>query len=97
MTYFIINIEHEAIVGLTDVTYTSFTNRFHKATEFELARYYALSEFLLEETYLQLSDLVMPTKKQQPVKKINHKQAKASPEFRDSIANMFKSKPREGK
>ncbi|MCJ1881131.1 hypothetical protein [Pseudomonas nitroreducens] len=96
MTYFIINIEHKAIVGLCDVTYTSFTNRFHKATEFELARYCALSELLPADTYLQLSDLVSADKKQ-PVKESKHKSAKASPEFRDSIANMFKSKPREGK
>lgn len=90
--YFIINADHDVIIGVSDVTYFSFTNKFVEASEQQLARYYALSEFLPEDTYLQLSDLTSPDKKQQPVDKTNHKQANASPEFRNSIANMFKTK-----
>lgn len=57
MSYFIINVEHDAIVGVTDVPYASFTNRFVEATEDQVAKYETLSAALPEDVYLELADL----------------------------------------
>jgi len=92
MSYFIINIEHDAIVGTTDVPYASFTNRFIEATEEQIFKYETLSASLPEDVYLQLSDLLPKPAK----RRLEDKPTKrATPETKQAIvALMRKAKQR---
>jgi len=88
MSYFIINVEHDCIVGTTDIPYASFTNRFVEASDDQISKFEALSASLPEDIYLQLSDLQSkPAKKKlddRPMKK-------ATPETKQAIVNLMRA------
>ncbi|MDN6871839.1 hypothetical protein QO209_05235 [Pseudomonas citronellolis] len=88
MSYFIINVEHDCIVGTTDIPYASFTNRFVEASDDQISKFEALSASLPDGVYLQLSDLQSkPAKKKiadRPVKK-------ATPETKQAIIDLMRS------
>lgn len=58
MAFFMVNAEHEVIVGVSDVIYTSFTNRFVPATDEQVAAYERLAASLPENFYVELSDII---------------------------------------
>lgn len=92
MSYLIVNREYNVIVGVTDATYASFTNIFVEANEQQIERYEHIQSSLPSGWMVELSDII-PVKQSKP----EESAPVASPEFRQSVADMFKSKPNRGK
>lgn len=92
--FFIVHNDHNVILGTTDVPYTSFNSYFVEVADTQVEAYERLAASLPADHYVELSDIVRQSKQ---FKSEPEEHRSATPEFRNSVANMFKSKPREGK
>lgn len=89
MTYFIVHNDHNVILGTTDVVYTSFNSYFHEATAAQVEQYEQLAVTLPADHYVELSDILRPARQ---LKSQSKEHTPATPEFRKSIAGMFRQK-----
>lgn len=58
--YFVVNMDHQVILGTSDVPYASFTNHFIEASEAQVARYEQLQSVLPDDVYVELKDIIKP-------------------------------------
>lgn len=89
MTYFIVHRDHNVILATTDVMYTSFNSYFVEANEAQVEAYEKLAATLPTDHYIELSDIARPAKQ---LKSQLEEHKPATPEFRKSIAGMFRQK-----
>lgn len=85
MTYFIVNTEHQVILGVSDVPYASFTNQFVECTEAQATRYEQLQSDLPPDTYLELKDLIKPS-----TTAIDRPQVTATPATLAAVKSLFR-------
>lgn len=83
--YFIVNMEHQIILGTSDVPYASFTNQFIEASEAQVARYEQLQSVLPPDVYVELKDIIRPALIDQA------EQTRATPATRAAIKSLFRS------
>lgn len=83
--YFVVNIEHQVIMGTTDIIYSSFTNQFVECTEDQAARYEQLQSALPPDTYFELKDLIKPS-----TTAIDHPQVTATPATLAAVKSLFR-------
>lgn len=88
--YFIVNREYGAIMGVTDVMYTSFTNTFVEVTEEQITRYEAIQSTLPPDTYVELKDIIKPESSKIKTK-VDKPTKPATPETRQAIVNLMRA------
>lgn len=86
--YFIVNREYGAIMGVTDVMYTSFTNTFVEVTEEQVTQYEAIQSTLPPDTYVELKDIIQPKKIKTQIEDKPTRQA--TPEQRAAMAEFVR-------
>ncbi|MBD9501075.1 hypothetical protein IB256_09820 [Pseudomonas sp. PDM17] len=89
MSYFIVHRDHNVILGTADVIYTSFNSYFVEANEAQVEAYEKLAATLPTDHYVELSDIIRPSRQ---LKSQSEGHKPATPEFRKSIAGMFRQK-----
>jgi len=88
--YFIVNREYGAIMGVTDVMYTSFTNTFVEVTEEQVTQYEAIQSTLPPDTYVELKDIIKPESSKIKTK-VDKPTKPATPETRQAIVNLMRA------
>ncbi|WP_236174146.1 hypothetical protein [Pseudomonas pseudonitroreducens] len=86
MSYLIVNIEHQVIMGVTEVPYTSFTNSFVAATDAEIARYERMQSILPDDHFVELSDVIKPSGNASA----EQTQSKATPATLAAVKSLFR-------